>query len=209
MNTRSARGTARDAVLTQSLRLFASRGVEAVSVRDIAAATGFTNPALFRHFAGKEALAEVLFEQCYRRLVEGLEPATDRDGLRAWLEAALTEIVRLPESVLFVLDNLKRYWPTLPDDLKDRNLPKLANEMIAREGRAGRLRDDIPPALIATVLFGTLGQIARSAHFNETTVDPAGLAERLAVLLGEGLQARPSPVEPEAMETNDDQTTSH
>ena len=190
MSTSAQRGTARAALLTQSLRLFASRGVEAVSVRDIAAATGFTNPALFRHFSGKEALAQVLFEQCYRGLVEALEPTAETDGLRAWLEAALTEIARLPEGVLFVLDNLKRYWHTLPDDLMDRNLPRMANEMIARERQAGRLRADMRPELLATVLFGTLGQVARSAHFNETTLDPVALAEQLAALLGQGLEPR-------------------
>jgi AcrR family transcriptional regulator len=190
MSHQNLRGTAKEAVLTQSLRLFASRGVEAVSVRDIAAATGFTNPALFRHFASKEALAEALFAQCYGAMVQVLEPATEGDGLKSWLTAALTEIARLPEGVLFVLDNLKRYWKTLPDDLKARNLPTLALEMIERERRAGRMRDDIPPNLVATVLFGTLGQIARSVHFNESTIEPAALAGRLTALLCEGLEPR-------------------
>jgi AcrR family transcriptional regulator len=190
MTRANARGTAKDAVMTQSLRLFASRGVEAVSVRDIAAATGFSNPALFRHFTGKDALAQALFEQCYRQLVEVLELAPKNEGLRAWLTAALAEIVRLPEGTLFVLDNLKRYWKTLPDELKDRNLPKLALAMIERERQAGRMRSDIPPALVATVLFGTLGQVARSLHFHETTIDPGVHAERLASLLSEGLEPR-------------------
>jgi AcrR family transcriptional regulator len=186
----NARGTAKDAVMTQSLRLFASRGVEAVSVRDIAAATGFSNPALFRHFTGKDALAEALFEQCYQRLVEALERAPKDQGLRAWLTAALTEIVRLPEGALFVLENLKRYWKTLPDELKERSLPKLALAMIERERLAGRIRSDIPPALIATVLFGTLGQVARSLHFHETTIDPDDHADRLASLLCKGIEPR-------------------
>jgi AcrR family transcriptional regulator len=184
------RGTARHAVLTQSLRLFASRGVEAVSVRDIAAATGFTNPALFRHFSGKEALAEVLFEQCYRRLVGALDAVAESEGLRAWLTAAFAEITRLPEGVLFVLENLKTYWRTLPNDLKNRNLPRLVGEMIAREQRAGRMRADVPTPLVATVILGTLGQVARSVHFHETTIDPDGLAANLARLLGEGLEPR-------------------
>jgi AcrR family transcriptional regulator len=190
MSTSNPRGGAKEAVMTQSLRLFASRGVEAVSIRDIAAATGFSNPALFRHFSGKEALAEALFAQCYRQLVEQLEQASGRDGLREWLAAALTEIVRMPEGALFVLDNLKRYWHSMPDDLKDRNLPKLALEMIERERQAGRMRKDVPPRLVAMVIFGTLGQVARSVHFHESTIDPNAYAEHLAMLLGEGLLPR-------------------
>jgi AcrR family transcriptional regulator len=184
------RGTGKDTVMTQALRLFASHGVNAVSVRDIADAAGFSNPALFRHFATKDALAQALFESCYRYLVDALEPSSESEGLHLWLVSALDAIGRRPEAVLFVLDNLKRYWSTLPDDLKERNLPMLAREMIDREGRAGRLRTDIPTALIATVLFGTLGQIARSVHFHESTLDVTVMSARLAALLLEGLEPR-------------------
>ena len=189
MTATGIKGSAKDAMLREALRLFASRGVEAVSVRDIAAATGFSNPALFRHFASKEALAEALFAQCYGGLVEALGAAADKEGLQPWLAAVLAEIDRLPEAVLFVLDNLKRYWHSLPDALKAQNLPKLAATMIARERRAGRMRADVPTPLIATVLFGTLGQVARSVHFRETEIDPQAYAAALADLLGRGLGA--------------------
>ena len=43
---------AKRAILETALDLFAERGVDSVTVRDIAARTGFTNPALFRHFKG-------------------------------------------------------------------------------------------------------------------------------------------------------------
>jgi AcrR family transcriptional regulator len=180
------RGKGRERLLTESLRLFASRGVEAVSVRDIAASTGLTNPALFRHFAGKEELAKHLFETCYRHLVSVLDSAVDAK-LVDWLEAALREVDRCPEAVLFVLDNLKRYWSTLPDDLKRRPLPRLILELIAREKTAGRMRADAPDQLIATVVFGTLGQVARSVHFYETTIDPPAMARGLADIFDHGL----------------------
>jgi AcrR family transcriptional regulator len=60
--TRPTASAAKAAIMIQALKLFASPGVEAVSVRDIAAASGFSNPALFRHFSSKEALATALFE---------------------------------------------------------------------------------------------------------------------------------------------------
>lgn len=187
--TVATRGRAKEAILTEALRLFALRGVEAVSVRDIAASTGFSNPALFRHFASKEVLAEHLFEQCYRHLVEALTDAADLP-LQAWLEAALREIAALPQGVLFVLDNLKRYWSSLPDDLKARALPVLAANLVEREVQRGAMRADFPPTLVAMVIFGTLGQIARSAYFYDANIDPGGLATSLAALLTEGLAPR-------------------
>lgn len=192
MKTRPSRGKGREALLTESLRLFASRGVEAVSVRDIAASTGLSNPALFRHFESKEALAAVLFEQCYRRLVSALDQAS-RYGMTEWLEAALCEISRAPEGVLFVLDNLKRYWSTLPADLKARPLPSLGAALVDRERQAGRMRSDVAPQLIVTVVFGALGQIARSVHFYDSEIEPRTLAAELADLIIRGTAARIAP----------------
>lgn len=189
MKTGATRGKAKEAILTEALQLFASRGVEAVSVRDIAASTGYSNPALFRHFPSKEALAEKLFEQCYRTLVSALEAASNQP-LGAWLESALQEIERSPESVLFVLDNLKRFWATLPDDLKRRSLPVLVSELVQRQMKIGVMRDDVSPRLVSMVIFGTLGQIARSVHFHESCIDACEVARQLARQMMEGLAPR-------------------
>ncbi|MBC8994507.1 helix-turn-helix transcriptional regulator, partial [Micromonospora chalcea] len=59
-----ARGTAgtarrrsrRDEILEIAVGLFAARGYHGVSMDDIGAAAGVTGPALYHHFAGKEAM---------------------------------------------------------------------------------------------------------------------------------------------------------
>ena len=181
---------ARQALLNEGLKLFASRGVEAVSVRDLAKATGFSNPVLFRHFASKEALAAVLFETCYRRLVEALESAAAERGLEAWLAAALQEVSASPEAVLYVLENLKRYFASLPAELQARNLPSQVRTMLTREQQAGRVRDDLNIPLAAILILGALGQLARSAHFRDAPIDAAATADCLARLLSEGFTPR-------------------
>jgi AcrR family transcriptional regulator len=178
---------AKRAVLSESLKLFATRGVEAVSIRDIAAATGYTNPALFRHFPSKDALAFTLFETCYRRFVGALRTASAASDLRRWLSAAITEIDDCPEAVHFLLENLKTYWPRLPDDLKALNLPSLSRAMLEREQREGRMRADINIRLANVLILGALGQLARSAHFHKSKLDVEALAEDLAALLLRGL----------------------
>ena len=181
---------AKRAILAEALKLFASRGVEAVSVRDVAAATGFTNPALFRHFASKDELARTLFETCYRRLTEALQTPAAAGGLQAWLYAALCEVEAAPEAVHFVLENVRRYWAALPKVLQARSLPAIAREMLEAEQAAGRARSDLDPSLAATVVLGALGQIARSAHFQEAAPCPLAMAERLSALLLQGFAAR-------------------
>ncbi len=57
---------AKRSILTAALALFASRGIDGVSIRDIAADSGFSNPAMFKYYKSKEDLARTLFEACYR-----------------------------------------------------------------------------------------------------------------------------------------------
>ncbi len=186
---------AKRAILGAALSLFASRGVEAVSVRDIAGASGFTNPALFRHFATKEDLARALFEVCYRQLVNAMLTVDAEDSLKTWLAAVLGEIVRAPEAAHFVLENVRRYWRGLPEDLRARNLPALVRERLEREQRAGRLRADLDIPLARTVIDGALAQIAQGAHFRDAPLDPDAVAGALADLLLRGMA--PPPFHPE------------
>jgi AcrR family transcriptional regulator len=181
---------AKRAILTQALLLFASRGVEAVSVRDIAAASGFTNPALFRHFASKDELARALFETCYRELVQALEAVADEDSLEDWFAAIFAQIERSPQSVQFVLEHVRLYWRGLPEDLRARNLPALVRRRLERDQALGRLRADLNLALARTVVDGAIAQIARSAHFHQSPLAARDLARDLADLLLRGFGAR-------------------
>ena len=60
------RRTRRDEILQIAVALFAERGYHGVSMDDIGAAAGVTGPALYHHFAGKEAM-----------LVAALAPVSD------------------------------------------------------------------------------------------------------------------------------------
>src|SRR6476620_6086694 len=55
-------------ILRAAMKLFSEQGLAATSIRDIARESGYTNPALYKHFASKEQLALHLFETCHRRL---------------------------------------------------------------------------------------------------------------------------------------------
>ena len=53
----------RERIKAQSMRLFVARGIDAVSVRDIAAAVGMKASNLYAHFPGKQALIQELFAE--------------------------------------------------------------------------------------------------------------------------------------------------
>src|SRR4051794_7500881 len=103
-------------LLKAALKLFARDGVRESSIRAVAAEAGFTNPVLFKYFAGKEALALHLFERCYLRVVrEAMDAIGGAGSFRVRLRNLLARVLSLldesPEAVLFVNEELRRYWP--------------------------------------------------------------------------------------------------
>lgn len=58
----------RQRILEASTKLFAERGLDAGSMRDIASAVGITEGAVYRHFTGKEDLIREIFETHFRAL---------------------------------------------------------------------------------------------------------------------------------------------
>ena len=178
---------AKGAMLVAALGLFATKGIDGVSVREIAARSGYTNPAMFKHFKTKEQLAKSLFESCYRRLV--FHFAGNQAGLETALVGALELIEEAPESVHFVVENLRRFFSSLPADLKRHSLLGSMRMLIERERERGKIRADVDSHLAAALVLGLLAQIARMAYFHELKRRPPELAADLLLIIERGIGA--------------------
>ncbi|SDF47272.1 transcriptional regulator, TetR family [Blastococcus aurantiacus] len=133
------RPSRREQILQAAAQLFAERGSRAVGVDDVGAAVGVTGPAIYRHFAGKDAmLAEMLLRISERLLVGGTERvstagADPRAQLRALVEF----------QVDFALDN-----PALIT-VHDRDLGSLADSDAAQVRRLQRRYVEVWVAVLA------------------------------------------------------------
>ena len=87
---RGRRRSRRDEILAIAVDLFATRGYHGVSMDDIGAAAGVTGPALYHHFAGKEA-----------KLAAALIPVSE--DLRTGGAARLAEHADSPAAALSAL----------------------------------------------------------------------------------------------------------
>jgi AcrR family transcriptional regulator len=65
------RRSRREEILDIAVGLFASRGYHGVSMDDIGAAAGVTGPALYHHFAGKEAMLAAALNPVSEQLLAG------------------------------------------------------------------------------------------------------------------------------------------
>ncbi|MER5353585.1 helix-turn-helix domain-containing protein [Kitasatospora sp. NPDC002551] len=75
-------------ILDASHELFVQAGYRATSLRDIAAASGISHPALLRHFGSKEEILTALVERIDRRHGNWLENGVDDGGPRVSVVAA-------------------------------------------------------------------------------------------------------------------------
>ncbi|MCU1618266.1 MAG: Transcriptional regulator, TetR family [Modestobacter sp.] len=74
LHSDAANPSRREQILRAAAQLFAERGSRAVGVDDVGAAVGVTGPAIYRHFASKDAmLAEMLLRISERLLAGGTE----------------------------------------------------------------------------------------------------------------------------------------
>ena len=111
----------RDEILATAAELFARRGFHGVSVADLGAACGISGPALYKHFASKDAMlaemlvqiSEELLEVGQARVAAASEPREALEALVDWhVEFALTR-----RALITVQD---RDWSSLPDEARER-----------------------------------------------------------------------------------------
>ncbi len=63
----------RQDILQAAREIIAEEGAGALSIRGIARRIGYSAPALYEYYAGKEAIAEALFIEGFRKLAEAME----------------------------------------------------------------------------------------------------------------------------------------
>jgi AcrR family transcriptional regulator len=95
------RRTRRDEILEIAVGLFATRGYHGVSMDDIGAAAGVTGPALYHHFAGKEAMLVAALIPVSEGLLRGGRDRVARHTADA--QAALADLIDF--HVEFALEN--------------------------------------------------------------------------------------------------------
>lgn len=90
-----AKADRQSALLHEAARLFAERGYSGVSLEDLGAAVGVSGPAVYRHFANKQALLGAILVQVSERL---------HDGGRAVVASTSDPEAQLAELVRFHVD---------------------------------------------------------------------------------------------------------
>ena len=178
--------TRREQILATAAELFAARGFHGVSVVELGAACGVTGPALYRHFASKDAmLAEMLVAISQRLLSVGRQRAAAADGAREALTALVawhTDFALHNKALIVVQD---RDWSSLPPEAQEqvRHLQRTYVELWVTTLREVRpeLDADRGHAMVHAA-FGLLNSTPRSSY-----LDAAAMSGLLTAMATEAL----------------------
>jgi AcrR family transcriptional regulator len=179
---------AKKRILSAALSLFVARGVSETTIRDIAKKARCTNPALFKHFESKDALALHLFECCYLALFETVARAVAaNEGMkerqlelvRSYVEA----LARDSDAVLFAQENIRHFWPKASAAIRKHSILRLIREMLEEGQRRGEVTKAVSAEMLTVVWVGTMQQFARMWYFGELGREKASSAAELEMAL--------------------------
>jgi AcrR family transcriptional regulator len=153
-------------ILRAAMQLFSTQGLAGTSIRDIAEESGYSNPALYKHFASKEDLALHLFDTCHRRLWSKCHAAVASaksfdDKLDGYIGQFLELVDEHPEAMAFLSDSARVLWPKAGPAVRRQTMIGLARSLMSHGTRSRRGRSGIDPAIAAASLQGTLAELTR------------------------------------------------
>jgi AcrR family transcriptional regulator len=150
------------AVERSAIELFAARGVDGVSIGEIAALAGVSQGALYRHYRSKEDLAWALFATAYLRTGAELDAIRGRErGFKARVGAMATHFCALydrdPALFRFMLIAQHNLLPRVRPE--QRTPVDAIAETVGDAVRAGEI-DPVDPLLAAAAILGIILQTA-------------------------------------------------
>ena len=174
--------TKRDAICEAALELFAEKGIEATTTREIAERAGAAEGTLYRHFDGKADLARWLYRRCVTQLGETLTEATatisagPADRLEALVRGVFDFYATKPTSCTYLLST--RESSVLNGELEDESLSPpvhLFADVIDEGMQQGVFRNASVPLLAGWIL----AMVQRTVLSLKTDTLPVGSQEAI------------------------------
>jgi AcrR family transcriptional regulator len=159
--TRETTEERRRQIVSAARKITAARGMQVLTIREIAKEVGISEGDVYRHFPSKKDIIILLIEDIERTLLETVErAAAEKSGalesLGNVLKAHLSYVEQRRGISLIVISETVR--------LADRNLRRrmfevinrylnAIEELLARGVKSGQIRQDIDPATAALTFF--------------------------------------------------------
>jgi AcrR family transcriptional regulator len=158
--------TKRPMIVRVATSLFAEKGIDGTSMRDIADGAGVREAAIYRHFASKDDLAREIFLSWYgwycgelQRIASGSGGTLDK--LREIVGHEFSAVTQHSEAFVYFCDNEARFARSLPSEMVS------ARHVFTTFIKAGQAVGEVragSSGLLADMLSGALCAVALTWH---------------------------------------------
>ena len=199
INSTSQEDDARTRILQAALRLFAAKGYEGTTTKDLASAANVAEGTIFRHFANKKAiLVEVATSGWVDILTDLLTELSEMGSYKAVAQVMRRRMLRLQENsdlwrVCFIE---AQYHPELRERIQSEAIAKMTDvaEAFFQTAMERGIYRPMNPKIVAQVF---LGMFAIAGFSNHTIIDPKAspkalqeMAEGIADIFLNGVLAK-------------------
>ena len=167
-------------IISAAARILDKRGIEAVTMRDVAQAAGTTTPTLYERFADRDALLVAVLDEAAYEMADRMEGTRNLQGM---CEVFLDYFIEFPNR----LDLIHSVWPHTVSTERKRPTYDLAVDRLKKQhGHSPRLAEEIASALMA-MLLGTAMLMVGSGTKTKFSDDSRRRASKVVRKLAEGL----------------------
>ena len=177
-------------IIEHSIALIARKGIQELTIRNLAHDIGISDPAIYRHFASKTAILLGVLDVLEHETLGRLEPgngaaavggapetgssAAARDALAANFRALFARLAASPElSAVIFADEFFLNEETLAQRVRAlmERTQAGVERLIEQAQAAGEIRSDLRPAALATMLVGAVRLLVRRWHISGHAFD--------------------------------------
>jgi AcrR family transcriptional regulator len=181
VNPNSPEDDTRTRILQAALRLFAAKGYEGTTTKDLASAANVAEGTIFRHFANKKAiLIEVATSGWVNILTDLLTELSEMGSYKAVAQVMRRRMLRLQENsdLLRVCFIEAQYHPELRERIQSEVIAKMTDvaEAFFQTAMERGIYRPMNPKIVAQVF---LGMFAIAGFSNEIIANPANSPQAL------------------------------
>jgi TetR/AcrR family transcriptional regulator, cholesterol catabolism regulator len=190
-------------ILEAAREMFAKKGFSGTSIRDIATASGMSNPTIYYHYTNKEGIILALLEEAYSTLISelgrslnGSEDPLTRFRLLMRAHLKVTRDLRSTVSIFHVTEHEKLTAETMAYSRKvQRDIFDLYSDELERLREAGLLRTE-ETRILAFNIAACIDWLLRWYH-DEGDLPFDQVAEEIVEFVLHGMLAEPAPARAE------------
>lgn len=194
MQVRKSTEVRRQQIVDIIRTIISSKGIEHVTISEIAQEIGTTKGAIYRHFKNKRDILSLLIDNVEDTLMEAINNAiTDKDPIQNLKNILLAQLIlaknRRKTSFSIIMGAMQFGDPIIRKkilQLIQRYLKKIEDQLLA--GRAlGLIREDINPNMAAMAFMGLIQSTITIWSYNDFKFVPKKLHADLWNVYKEGI----------------------